>query len=217
MAEAVAELTRPGAAVRQILEFIRTTTVGGLLFLLPLAIVFFVLEKVVDLLAGVAQPVVAWLGLDTVVGIPGSIIATIIAILIAAFLVGLLARRRLGQALLHWLEQGVSNTLPQFGMYQSIARSLDNENPERIPVVLVPTDAGWNLGLLLEPPHGEWHAVFLPGSPSFSSGAVAYAHKDQVHHIDLTVSQLWMTMRRRGAQSALVYAKLAELKAEGKL
>ena len=55
------------------------------------------------------------------------------------------------------------------------------------------------------------------GCSGFGSGAVAYAHKDQVHYIDLTIPQLWLTMRRRGAQSSLIYARLAELKAEWKL
>lgn len=203
--------------MRKILEFVRTTIVGGLLFLLPLGIIFFVLEKAIALLAGIAQPLLAWAGLNTILGIPGRVVATIIALLLTAFLIGLFARRRLGQALLRWLEQGISSTLPQFGIYQTLAHSLDDQSPENIPVVLVPTDAGWNLGLLLEPPCGDWHAVYLPSSPGFASGAVAYAHKDQVHHIDLTIPQLWVTMRRRGAHSSKVYARLAELQAEGKL
>ena len=85
-----------------------------------------------------------------------------------------------------------------------------------VPVVLVPTDAGWALGLLLEA-EGDWHAVFLPGPPQMSSGSIAYAHTDEIHRTDLTLTQLWEMLRARGKGSSSVYKQLAILQAAGKV
>src|SRR4030095_9529920 len=98
----------------------------------------------------------------------------------------------------------VSATLPQFSLIQGVANTIGAEGedgPTTMPVVLVPTDAGWALGLLLEA-EGDWHAVFLPGAPQMSSGSVAYAHTDQILRTELTLKQLWMVMRARGKGSS---------------
>jgi hypothetical protein len=50
-----------------------------------------------------------------------------------------------------------------------------------------------------------------------SSGPVAYAHTDQIHRTDLTLTQLWVMLRARGKGSSEVYKLLAMLQAAGKL
>jgi hypothetical protein len=102
-------------------------------------------------------------------------------------------------------------------LIQDVAHNIGSEDDvAEMPVVLVPTDAGWALGLLLEA-EGDWHAVFLPGAPQMSSGSVAYAHTDQIHRTDLTLRQLWVMLRARGKGSWEVYKQLATLQAAGKV
>lgn len=122
--------------------------------------------------------------------------------------------------MLTWIREGVSAIIPQFSLIQDVARNVGAEEEEEdvaeMPVVLVPTDAGWALGLLLEE-EGDWHAVFLPGAPQMSSGSVAYAHTDQIHRTGLTLKELWVMLRARGKGSSAIYKQLAMLQAAGKL
>jgi uncharacterized membrane protein len=204
-------------AINQALEFTRTTVIGGALFLLPIFVVLVVLGRIFAVMGGLTEPVVEALGVKTFGGIAVGHLITILAIVLAAFLAGLFARTDVGQAALTWIREGVSKTVPQFSLIQDVATNVgSNDDASGMPVVLVPTDAGWNLGLLLEA-EGEWHAVFIPGAPQMSSGAVAYVHADQIKQTDLTLKQLWVMMRARGKGSAEVYKQLAVLQAAGKL
>lgn len=204
-------------ALGQVLEFVRTTVIGGALFLLPIFVVIFVTGKVFGLMGGLTDPLARALRVERIAGIAVTHLITIFFLLLLAFVAGLFARTRAGQSALAWIREGVAATFPQFSLLQDVAQRLGNDaNVEDIPVVLVPTDAGWTLGLLLEA-QGEWHAVYIPGSPQISSGSVSYAHASQVHRTDLTLKQLWVMLRGRGKGSAEVYRQLAILQSSGKL
>jgi uncharacterized membrane protein len=210
-------IERHRGAVSQALEFTRTTVIGGALFLLPIFVVLLVLGKVLGLMVGLTEPLVAALGVKSIGGIAVSNLITILGVLLLAFVAGLFARTQSGQAALAWIREGVSKTIPQFSLIHDVARNVgSDEDQVDMPVVLVPTDAGWCLGLLLEA-EGDWHAIFIPGAPQMSSGSVAYAHTDQIHRTDLTLTQLWGLLRARGKGSSTVYEQLKSLQAAGKL
>jgi uncharacterized membrane protein len=210
-------IERHRGAVKQAREFTRTTIIGGAMFLLPIFVVLFVLGKVFGLMGGLTEPIVTALGVTSIGGVAVGNLVTIFAIVLAAFLAGLFARTEAGQNALGWIRDGVSATIPQFSLIQDVARNIGSDDDvAEMPVVLVPTDAGWALGLLLEE-EGDWHAVFLPGAPQMSSGSVAYAHTDQIHRTDLTLKQLWVMLRARGKGSSEVYRQLATLHAAGKV
>lgn len=207
------------ATFKQAFEFTRSTFIGGALFLLPIFVVLFVVSKIVGLTTGLTEPLVTALGVTSVGGIAVSTIATVFGVILGAFLVGLFARTGAGQAALDWIQEGVAATFPQFSLLQGVAKKVGSDAAaaeEDMPIVLVPTDAGWAMGLLLEA-EGDWHAVYLPGAPQMSSGSVAYAHTDQIHRTDLTLKQLWVIMRGRGKGSSEIYQRLAALKRAGKL
>jgi uncharacterized membrane protein len=203
-------------ALNQALEFMRTTVIGGALFLLPIFVVLLVLGKVLGLMVGMTEPLVAALGVTSFGGIAVSNLITVLGVLLLAFVAGLFARTEAGQAALTWIREGVAATIPQFSLIQDVARKVGSDDVAEMPVVLVPTDAGWALGLLLED-EGDWHTIFLPGSPQMSSGSVAYAHTDQIHRTDLTLTQLWGLLRARGKGSSTIYKQLSMLQAAGKV
>ncbi|NEX92894.1 hypothetical protein [Caulobacter sp. 17J65-9] len=212
-------VVRDRESVRQALEFARTTIIGGALFLLPIFVLWFVLSKILGVVGGFTEPFVEALGVTSIGGIAVGNLVTIVAVFVAAFLAGLFARTEPGQGVLTWIRDGVAQIIPQFSLIQDVARNVgadEDEEAVELPVVLVPTDAGWALGLLLEE-EGDWHAVFLPGAPQMSSGSVAYAHTDQIHRTDLTLTHLWGLLRARGKGSQAIYKQLAALQAAGKL
>lgn len=213
------DVGRPRQAARQTLEFTRMTVVGGALFLLPICIVILVLGKVLKVVEVLTAPLVKVLGVTSIMGIAVGNLITIFVVILLAFIAGLFARTPAGQSALTWIQDGVSATLPQFSLIQGVARTFgaaSDDDAAQMPVVLVPTDAGWTLGLLLEA-EGDWHAIYLPGAPQMSTGSVVYAHSDQVRSTDLTIRSLWSVLRGRGKGSAEVYRQLAKLQAAGRL
>lgn len=196
-------------------EYVRSTFIGGAIFVLPLLLAIFIISRTMDILSPIAEPVIDELGIETVAGVAATSIVTLLSFALAAFLFGMFARTLIGQSLLKWMQAGIISALPRFNLMQGIAQSLDKDQGQEIPVVLVPTDAGWCLALQLEERHGDWCPVFIPGSPQWTSGSVSFAHVDDVHKVDVPLARILFLMRRCGMGSTDVCDILADLKAKG--
>jgi len=205
-----ADIARRGA-------MIKTTVLGGILFLLPIVLIVFLLGKALGLAKRLSDPVVQAAGLNSVAGVAMGTLVAIAFLVLVSFTAGLLARTPLGQAAFSQLENSVLSLFPQWRMARGLIESFETETKSEMEVVLVPTDAGWCLGFVLEKPEGEWWTVFVPGSPQWTSGAVSFAHADQVLPTGLTPAQAILLMRRCGAGSADIRALLASLQQEGAL
>lgn len=199
------------------MEMIKTTVAGGVVFLLPIIVVLIVLGKGLEIAHGLSQPLIEAVGIETVAGVAFGTIVAVLVMVLVAFLAGLLAQTALGQATFASLENSIVGVLPQLRMARGVVQSFDTENAPDVEVVLVPTDAGWCLGFVLERPDGEWWSVFVPGAPQWTAGAVVYAHSDQVRHTGLTFSQAIVLMRRCGAGSDNIRSLLNALHEKGEL
>jgi len=199
------------------LQAIRTTVAGGVLFLLPLILIVFLLSKALKVAERLSQPVVDAIGVPAVGGVAIGTVIAIAGMIVISLVAGLLARTRIGHAAYSTLENSILGVLPQWRIARGLVASLDAERAADVDVVLVPTDAGWCLGFVLEKPPGDWWTVFIPGAPQWTSGQLSYAHSDQVHPTDLTAAQAILLLRRCGAGSANIQALLASLEEKNAL
>jgi uncharacterized membrane protein len=182
------------------------------LFLLPLILVVWLLSKALKVIERLSDPLVNATGLHTVGGIAvGTVLAVAILVLVSYF-AGLAAHTRLGQAAFSTFENSVLGVLPQWRMARGLIESFEHDKVSQVEVVLVPTDAGWGVGFVLEKPDDDWWTVFIPGAPQWTSGSVSYAPSGKVHRTNLTFAQAIILLRRYGTGSAEVHALLASLK-----
>jgi uncharacterized membrane protein len=198
-------------------QAIRMILAGGVLFLLPLILILFLLGKALKIAERLSQPVVNAIGVKTIGGIALGTVVAVVAMVLISFLAGLLARTRLGRAAYSALEHSILGVLPQWRIARGLVASLDTERASEVEVVLVPTDAGWCLGFVLEKPAGDWWTVFIPGAPQWTSGQVSYARSNQVHPTGLTSAQAILLLRRCGAGSQSIQALLESLETRNAL
>ncbi|HEY7005655.1 MAG TPA: hypothetical protein VH392_04150, partial [Sphingomicrobium sp.] len=187
---------------------------GGIIFLLPLVLMLFLLGKALKFAEQLSQPIVNLIGVRAVGGVGLRTIVAIVGLILVSFLAGLIARTRLGRVAFNAVENSVLGILPQWRIARGLVASLDPERAAEVEVVLVPTDAGWCMGFVLEKPAGDWWPVFIPGAPQWTSGSVSYAHSDQVHPTGLSSAQAIMLLRRCGAGSGDIQSLLASLEDE---
>lgn len=193
------------------LEALKTTIAGGVLLLVPLILILFLLSKGLKVAERLSQPIVNAIGLKTVGGVALGTLIAVAGLLLISFLAGLLARTRVGQAAYSALENSILGILPQWRMARGLVESFGPDKGSEIEVVLVPTDAGWCLGFVLEKPAGEWWTVFIPGAPQWTSGSISYARTQQVKHTGLTSAEAILLIRRCGVGSAHVQQVLQSL------
>ena len=99
-------------AMKRILQFLRTTLVGGLLFLVPIMVLVVVLGKALALAHKLVDPLAEHLPVHSVIGLRTPILLAIAIIVLFCFLAGLLARKALAKKLVRGLETAVLANVP---------------------------------------------------------------------------------------------------------
>ncbi|CAN7541546.1 hypothetical protein LJR219_003850 [Phenylobacterium sp. LjRoot219] len=193
-------------------EPIKATFIAGVIFMIPLFIVGFVLTKLLALFGGFVNPVAEWTGLTSFGGVTAVTSLTVLSVVLAAYFGGLFSQTEAGQSFLKWIESGVISLIPAFHVLEGLAKSVEGDDCD-VLVVLVPTDAGWQIGLVFEPPQDDWYAVYLPGSPQWTSGSMSYAHARDVKVLDIPMTSIVMILSRRGPGSGPIFDYLAKAEA----
>ncbi len=185
--------------------FLKTTMVGGVVFLLPLAIVLMLLGYALQLASKVAQPISEQLQLQQWsdlggIGIVGALSALVLVVI--SFAAGLVARTYSGERMTRWFEGSLLGRLPQYQMMKSMAEGLTRlENTTGIKPALVSIEGGWQIGYLLEPLENGWLSVFLPQAPTPMSGNIMYFPADRVRPLAITMVEAMSIIRHIGVGS----------------
>jgi uncharacterized membrane protein len=191
---------------RIMLKLIRTTFVGGVIFLIPIAILIAVIGQGLKIAGPVAKRVAAVLPVNMIGGVAVAQVLAIVLLLLVCFGAGLLARVALARKAVGALEANVLSRVPAYALLKTKTQSmLSAEDIEGMSVVVMRFDDAWQIGFEIERIESGQVALFLPGSPDPWSGSVCIAEADRVTPLDLPVAAVANMARRlgRGAGEAL--------------
>ena len=90
------------SAMKDALEPVRTTVIGGAIFLVPIVIVVFFGSKLLGFVEGLLQPLEARIGELAVGGVAVTTLLAIVLIVLLCYGFGLLAQTRQGRGVLQW-------------------------------------------------------------------------------------------------------------------
>jgi uncharacterized membrane protein len=186
-------------------ELLKTTIVGGASFLLPVAIIIFILSYALRLVRRIAEPISHGLHLDHLVGAGiGTVTILSIAVLVLiCFAAGVIARTAAGRRITRWSESSLLARFPHYQVIKSMAEGLAHvENTSGLKPALINIEGGWQIGYLLEQLEKDWVVVFLPQAPSPMSGNVMYMPHDRVRQLDITMVQAMSIVKAIGAGSS---------------
>ncbi|OBY49158.1 MULTISPECIES: hypothetical protein [Pseudomonas] len=189
------------------LKFIRTTIAGGLLFILPLVLLFILIEKAIHLLTPPVQKILPLFTGFTAWGVTSVTLACIVLLLLLCFLAGLLARTRAAAASLRTLEDRLLSNLPGYQLLKdATARFAGMDEVEGAKVGLVGEDVGFRFALILET-RDDWLLVYLPdgGPAGGTAGEVRMVPAGSVRVTDIPWLPL-LACLRRGGRGALELA-----------
>jgi uncharacterized membrane protein len=169
------------------MNFLKTTVIGGLLFLVPLVVLGLVVAKAISVLLVVAEPMAAIIPLESIGGIA---LANVIAagiILLVCFLAGLLARTESAKKVVDSIESTVMHKIPGYTFLQGLTSTLNPEETSDLKPVLVSLGSSARIGLEVEHVGEDRIAVYFPGSPNAWSGIVQIVSADQIKPIDVSM------------------------------
>lgn len=181
------------------LRFLKTTVLGGILFLVPIIIFIAIIGKALQFTNKLAIPLAGLLGLDKLAGIAAAEILAICLLVLICFFAGLAAKTLIARKFIQTLEVNVLEKIPAYEFLKAKTRSmLSSEEAEGMHPVLARFDDSWQLAFEIERIEGDKVVMYLPGSPDPWSGSVCVVTKDRITPLDVPVKAVVNLMKRLG-------------------
>ena len=154
-----------------IAQFVRTTIVGGLLFLAPIVVLLVILAKAFEYAKKGLNGIFVYFPAAYELSAGAATALSVAIVALVCFLAGLLARTVPAQHIVNALESSVLSKIPAYEyLKQESASALGAAQSTDLPVVFVPMEGGWQLGLQTEPLGDGLVPIFVPGAPNPHSG-----------------------------------------------
>ena len=193
----------------KVVPFLVSTTLGGLLLLIPLALLGFVIYIAYDILVQVRQAT----GLDLPFSdaVDGLIIGVgaIVAVLITCFAIGLILRTSVGNALERKYDALLEKYLPVVGMLRNLVMQIVGSNEQVLKlkpaeVSLHGSDSRQYALVVEELPDGRV-VVFVPTVPAATIGQIYVLPMSSVELLDAPVQDLLNAVTQWGAGASIIY------------
>jgi uncharacterized membrane protein len=172
---------------RATMKFLKTTFIGGLIFLVPVVVLAMVIGKAIGIMLLVAEPMAAFVPVDAVGGVAVANLVALIIVLVICFLAGLMAKTRGAKELANKVESSILNRIPGYAFIKGITSTLESEETANLRPVLVSLGSTARIGLEIEPVDDERMVVYFPGSPNAWSGIVQIVPRQQLKYINASM------------------------------
>lgn len=185
-------------------SFIKTTAIGGFLFLIPIVVLAVILKKAYSIMMLVAVPLDRLIPVETLGGVALANILAVLCIVVACFLAGLVAKSKLGKATFNLIDAKLLLFFPGYSYLKSLTSSFTDERDEGkvLKPIIAKLDDQSQLAFEVEHADDGTVVVYVPGAPDSRSGNVVYLTPDRVEPLDITFGEVTKSLRQFGRGSA---------------
>ena len=185
--------------MKRLLQFLRTTLVGGLLFLVPIVVLGIVLGKALGIARKIVEPLAAHLHVESVIGLQTPLFLAIGGIVALCFLAGFFARTVLARKIVSGLESALLSHVPGYEFLKRTSESsLGVEKDGGYPVVLVRFDDAAQIGFRIEVLENGLVVVFVPGVPNANAGEVYLINSDRISLLEVPPARALKCLKQLG-------------------
>jgi uncharacterized membrane protein len=175
--------------MKQLLEFLKTTAMGGLFILLPLLLFYLLLSELLQVVVALATPIADLFPKETFDQVKMPVVIGIILIVGASFLFGLALRftslRRLGL----WIERTLMDRLPLYNAVKRLGRGLvGTQEDSAIRSAIYSSSSGEKEIVYLIEDHGDGQMTILfPWAPTSFAGSVKIVSADRIEILEASL------------------------------
>ncbi len=180
-------------------QFLKTTVIGGILFLVPFVIFLVVIGKALEIINKLTAPLIKAFPLDSVAGVAVIDLVTILMIVLVCFLAGLAARTVTAGKIVNSLEDAVLSKIPAYEFVKSKVHAvIKAEDAEGLKPVLAHFDDAAQVGFEVARVEGGLVTIFLPGSPDPWAGSMCFMTEDRVTPLDQNMKSIIIALKGLG-------------------
>ena len=192
--------------MKRTIEFVKTTVIGGLVVILPLAAAMVISIKLLGAIEGAIEPIAASLPYSGT----GRRLLALAVIVGGCFVMGLLVRTRGGRRANKWLEGRVLERLPAYSLLRNIGKQVAGEGEKGMAPALAEIEDALVPAFIVEELDDGRLTVFVPAVPTPTVGAVYILPPERVHRIDVPITQLVSAVTRWGSGAKELVAAMGK-------
>ena len=177
--------------MKQILEFLKTTVIGGLFVLLPVLLLYMLLSEALQLVVALATPIADLFPNEVFAQIEAPILIALILIVGVSFLLGLALRSAVLSRTGGWIESAVLSRLPAYTVLKRLTKGFAKEEAAAFKPGLLTSTEGWKDIVYVIEDHGDGQlTVLVPWAPTAFSGSVKVVGQDRVEILDANLGDV---------------------------
>lgn len=190
--------------IERSIGFVRATALGGVLFILPLAVVIGLLGYVYSFVVVLYDPLKEWIPVRTAAGIALLFGAAIGLLLLACFIAGLMAHRAIGRRVSQFVEKYLTTFFPKYAIYKDIlAGNIGGTwNVPSLKPVTVTTPDCQRIAFESDRLKDGSVVIFFPGAPDPWIGSVGTVSAENVKPLDIPFNDVVGLLEQLGRGSA---------------
>ncbi len=189
--------------------FIKTTVIGGAVFLIPAVIVVVALGKLIGALKMLAKVLGPVFGIKSAAG---GVVLELIAIaltILLCFVVGLIAERATAKKLRAKLDRTLLHSFPGYAFIKGFAdnlRQTEELSGSFVPVLVRFDDYSQIAFETDRRPDGRV-TIYLPGAPNPWSGSIVFVAQHRVTPLAISLTEALRTIRVLGKGTVQIFEK----------
>jgi uncharacterized membrane protein len=182
--------------MKALVEFLKTTLIGGLLIVVPIYLTVLLLAKALKGMVGLLGPIVALL--PERIHHFGQLLAIALVVLVC-FMLGLIARTGLGRRAIAAFERRVLERMPGFAMLRSVVRRVSGmADDAQFQPVLVEFEEALTPAFIVEEIDADRVVVLVPSVPTPAAGSLYILPRQRVHWVDAPATEAVAVITRWG-------------------
>jgi len=187
-------------------SFLKTSLLGGVVVILPIAIVISVTLWLFNLISGLIEPLTRLLIKDSQLNEYIAEITVIALILAACFFVGVLVRTRLGGFLYRLIEHRILKLAPGYSMVKETVTQVfgrKSESPfSSVALAQIFCNETLVTCFITDKHDDGMYTLFVPTGPNPTSGLIYHLNEKYVHPVDIPVQEAMRSIISCGAGTA---------------
>lgn len=197
--------------MKQVASFFKSTVIGGLLVIMPLAVFVFILTWLFGLIRGAIRPLTHIVMANSpLMGVTADAIV-IVLLVVTCFAVGVAVRTRMGKWLYHVVEARLLLKAPGYSLIKAtVSQFMSGKKSPFSSVALVQIFGNETLASAFVTDRHEDGSctVFVPTGPNPTSGNIYHLPAQYVHPVDVSVEDAMRSIISCGAGSTLLLKKM---------
>ena len=195
--------------MKQLMEFLKTTAMGGLFVLLPILLVYLLLAEALGMIVALATPIADLFPEGTFGKVEFPVIVGLILILGVSFFIGLGLRAKIARRSGRWIERTVLDRLPAYNALKSLTTGFAEAGKAGAfkAALLISADGEREFIYVIED-HGENHlTVQLPWAPTAFAGFVRIVDRKRVELLDANIGDVSKVLSHWGVGASGLLGK----------